>query len=212
MDLTIGACSRGKINKCFDLLKQGLIKKDRDHVHLVIGNGGNGFNKGEFGFTVDQDYKSNSKNFQTLQKLSGDHSAMGIIDVLGKGDTYTIKTIDEWDITGKITYADSTDKIVGKYDPFAGYTFFQYRGKDEDGIIYTTGNYSKVVINTMEKSDVEIIQTIYEELRHLFIGAFGRTAQNARHSPTYNFDGIPKNDMDKEAVEANEEAKSNARH
>ena len=69
----------------------GLQKQDRSHVHLVQGDGKNGFQKGQYGVSVDADYKSNSGNFQTLQKLAGDHSATARIDVLGPNDKFDVR-------------------------------------------------------------------------------------------------------------------------
>ena|SRR5271165_6497587 len=61
------------------------------HVHLIRGNGKNGFNKGQYGVTVDADYKSDSGNFQTLQQLAGDHSATAQIDVLNPSDKFDVQ-------------------------------------------------------------------------------------------------------------------------
>jgi hypothetical protein len=48
------------------------------------------------------------------------------------------------------------------------------------------------------------------ELRHLFLGDFGRTATKALHSENFNFDNIPKNNADRETKDAGDEAKANA--
>jgi RHS repeat-associated protein len=91
MDVTLGKCPGGDARKCFYLLRRGLKLEDRNHVHYVVGDDKNGFKKGEFGVTVDKDYKSDSKNFQFLQKAANDHSAVGTIDVLSKGDALQVQ-------------------------------------------------------------------------------------------------------------------------
>ena len=87
MDVVLGRCAGANANKCFKILQLGLRKEDRTHVHLVEGIGKNGFKQGQFGVTVDSDYKSTSGNFNNLQLAANDHSATGRIDVLTNGDT-----------------------------------------------------------------------------------------------------------------------------
>ncbi len=212
MDVTIGKCSGGDAQKCFNLLQQGLKKDDRSHVHLVAGDGKNGFQKGVFGVTVDKDYKSDSKNFQTLQQAANDHSATGVIDVLSKGDSTTIRTTVSWNTKTGPALGNMPLTMNGENDPFGGYTFFQFRGKIEDGIDYTPGDYSEVVVNSTGAADSVIIGSMHHELRHLVLGDFGRSAPNAKHSPTFNSDGIPKNNADRQTLDAEQEAESNASH
>ena len=100
MDVVLGKCAVGDAKKCFDIFQRGLRKEDRDHIHLVEGNGKNGFKKGQFGVTVDADYKSTSKNFQALQTAANDHSAVGRIDVLKDGDTYQLFGTISWSKQG----------------------------------------------------------------------------------------------------------------
>jgi RHS repeat-associated protein len=209
MDITLGKCSGGA-NKCFDMLQKGLKKEDRSHVHLVQGDGKNGFKKGTFGVTVDADYKSTSGNFTTLQKLANDHTAVGVVDVLGQGDSTTVRIAAGWDKQKGTTMADSPLTMNGKSDPFQGYTFFQFRGRDESGIIYTPGDYSEVVLNSSGLSDTDVTANMYHELTHLLIGDFGRSAEKAKHSPTYNSDEIPHNEADRLTKAAEQEARTNA--
>ena len=91
MDVTLGKCALGSTQECFERVQQGLRPEDREHVHLVEGNGRNGFKKGEHGVTVDADYKSDSKNFRALQTLAGDHSATATIDVLKPNEKFDVR-------------------------------------------------------------------------------------------------------------------------
>jgi hypothetical protein len=104
-----------------------------------------------------------------------------------------------------------TDKLTmnGPTDPFNGYTLFEFRGKDEAGVDYTPGKYSESIVNATQ-DQLGIVETVDHELRHMFLGDFGRNAQNAEHSATFNADGIPKNNADKETKEAEDEAKANS--
>jgi RHS repeat-associated protein len=210
MDVTLGKCSGGAADKCFNLLEKGLRKEDRSHVHLVQGNGKNGFKQGVFGVAVDKDYKSDSKNFTTLQTLANDHSATGVIDVLGKGDTTTIRVGVGWSEKNGTTLGNVPMTMNGKSVPFQGYTFFEFRGKIEDGIMYTPGDYSQVVLNNSGLTDVDVSANMHHELTHLLLGDFGRSALKAVHSSTFNSDQVPRNEADRLTKAAEQEARTNA--
>jgi RHS repeat-associated protein len=125
MDITFGKCAVGSTEECFEWLKQGLRKEDREHVQLVQGTGKNGFKKGEWGVTVDADYKSDSKNFQTLQKLAGDHSATATVDVLKGDEKFGVKVTVRVDRAGteELGTMSMTPNEAGG---FTGYTFYPY--------------------------------------------------------------------------------------
>jgi hypothetical protein len=132
MDVSLGKCTLGSPSECFERLRQGLRNEDREHVHLVQGDGKNGFKKGEYGVTVDADYKSESKNFQALQKLAGDHSATATIDVLGSSEKFDVRVTVRLNVmTGEETLSTfSTTPSEG--GGFTGYTFYPY-GKGVPG-------------------------------------------------------------------------------
>ena len=168
---------------------------DRAHVHLVEGDGRNGFKKGQYGLTVDADYNSDSKNFQTLQKLAGDHSALVILEVL-KGDT-KFDVITKTGIntrTGEETFSilSTTPSDAGG---FTGYTFYP-QAKGVPGP-YSTGDFTDIIVNA---SRGWIPVTIQHELRHVLIGDFGRSAPYGAH-------GTGK--VDQETTEAEKEAVKN---
>src|ERR1700674_601113 len=210
MDVVIGKCSGGDQAKCFDLLQGGLKEEDRSHVHSVVGDGKNGVKKGVLGVTVDKDHKSDSKVFQNLQKAANDHTAVGVIDVLQKGDSVTIKMAIGWNAKKGSTMGNRSMSMTGKDNPFEGYTFFEFRGKSETGVIYTPGSYSEIVVNSSGLDDLAIMEAIHHEMAHLVLGDFGRSAGAAQHSPTFNSDRIPHNNADRETLAAEQEVKSNA--
>jgi RHS repeat-associated protein len=203
MDVVLGKCAGGDVNKCFAILQQGLRKEDRSHVHLVAGDGKNGFQKGVFGVTVDADYKSTSGNFQNLQQAANDHSATGRIDVLKSGDTYKV--------FGEVSYSKETGSKTGVStatfrDDFEGYTLFPYRGRFEPGVSYTDGDYSEAIVNGDSTAD-EMAVSMHHELRHIVLGDFGRSATKALHSQPRQ----PKNDADRQTDAAGREALENAK-
>lgn len=201
MDVTIGNCpASATVSMCFAALQRGLSKDDRSHVHLVEGNGKNGFKKGEFGVTVDADYKSDSKNFQVLKTLANDHSAMARIDVYAPTDSFNVRVSVSWNAktgyskltTASMTPGDAHNKN-GQF--FVGYTFFP-PGKDVPGP-YSEGDFTDAVINS---SADDITAAMHHELRHVFLGDFGRSALQARHG--YG-------DVDQQTADAEREALEN---
>ena len=191
-DVTIGRCSIGSPQDCFNQLQAGLTKQDREHVKLVTGDDKNGCAKGVSCVTVDADYKSDSKNFQVLQTLANDHSATATVDVLKPNDSFDLKTVISWtkkegDVLG----------IRSTTPGFDGYTFFPYKQGDPGP--FSPDDITHAVINS-EPLDHDIPATIHHEMRHIFLGDFGRSAKKAGH-------GQPGVDQQTKAAEA--EAKKN---
>src|SRR5205807_2824248 len=191
----------------FKLLLLGLKDKDRSHVHFAVGDGKNGFKKGEFGVTTDKDYKSDSKNFQTLQTITNDHSAMARLSVIKQGESFSLKVVTS--ITEKGAELETasdilTDRNGGMY--FEGYTMFEYRGKVEEGIDYSTGDYTEAFINGSQ-DNAGILSAMHHELRHILLGDFGRNAPRAKHSQP----GQPRNEADVQTSDADKEAIKNAK-
>jgi RHS repeat-associated protein len=59
-DVTITAKNEEEARKRFATFQLGLKPEDRKHVQFFVGDGKNGYKKGEFYIKVDQDYKSES--------------------------------------------------------------------------------------------------------------------------------------------------------
>jgi RHS repeat-associated protein len=203
MDITLGRCATGNTQECYNQVLAGLSKEDRSHVHLVQGDGTNGFKKGVNGITVDADYKSDSKNFQTLQTLAGDHSATAQIDVLKPNDKFDVRVTVGVNVdTGKETMSNMSMTPGNPNDPnsnsFVGYTFFPY-GKGVPGP-YSTGNFTDVVVNTVSPDGIP--STIHHELRHVLLGDFGRVAPYGAHGT---------GTVDRQTTEAEKEAVKNSK-
>ncbi|HET7108059.1 MAG TPA: RHS repeat-associated core domain-containing protein [Candidatus Acidoferrum sp.] len=177
-DVKIGRCSIGSAQDCFNQLQAGLTKEDREHVKLVSGDGTNGCDKGSSCVVVDADYKSDSKNFQVLQTLANDHSATASVDVLKPNDSFDLKTVVSFDRkTGeRLGILSTTPGNPNEGTGFSGYTFFPYQ-KGNAGP-YSPDDTTHAVANTVSDS---LAATIHHELRHVFLGDFGRSVKKAEH-------------------------------
>jgi RHS repeat-associated protein len=173
MDVNLGRCASDMTTTmCEAAVRNGLQKQDRSHVQFVEGNGKNGYKKGEVGVLVDSNYKSKSLNFTTLQSLANDHTALARIDILNPSDTYSFRADVSYPPKGLSTLSSTAAD-------FGGYTFFQFRGKEEPGIMYSIGDFTNVVVSTDPALDLS--QSIYHELQHVFLGDFGRSALKGTH-------------------------------
>jgi RHS repeat-associated protein len=193
MDVRLRGCPADMTTTmCEAAIKNGLRKADRDHVHFVEGNGKNGYNKGEIGITVDTNYQSNSLNYTTLQSLANDHTALARIDILDPTDTYKFRV--------DLSYPPKGLSVVSSQaSDFGGFTFLQYRGKEEPGILYSTGDFTNVIANA-HAPGLDLGETTYHELQHVFLGDFGRSALNAAH-------GLP--EVERRTKAAEKEASDN---
>ncbi|HXY78889.1 MAG TPA: RHS repeat-associated core domain-containing protein [Candidatus Acidoferrales bacterium] len=198
MDVTLRTCSGPTVSWCFAQVQNGLKKEDRSHVHLVAGDDKNGFKKGQYGITVDADYKGSAGNFATLQKLANDHSGTANIDVLKSTDSFNVRV--NLSYNAKTGYGNLTTMSMNPGEPgysnsFAGYTYFP-PGKNSPQP-FSADDDTDVVANI---SGGDLAATIHHELRHVLLGDFGRTGNNAQH-------GLP--EVEKQTKEAEKEAIQN---
>ena len=203
MDLVLTARNEQEARKRFRIYQLGFTEEDRESVQLVVGNGRNGFKKGQFGVTVDAKHQSTSGNFLNAQKAANDHTAVGKISVVKQGGTYQLK--ESYLENGKDGFKTTTNKLGPRSQEFDGYTVFEYRGKRETGIIYASG-VSEMIIHG-DQSDADVSAAMHHETRHLVLGDFGRSALKAKHSES----GQPKNTVDIETDKADKEAIQNAK-
>jgi RHS repeat-associated protein len=208
MDITLTAKNEDEARKRFNIFLLGLRPQDRSHVHFFVGNGRHGYARGQFYVLVDTNYRSDSENFQAIQRGANDRTSVGRITVLHQGDTYTVRFLE-----GSIyhpTLRSISDTYEGKKD-FQGYTVFQIRGKGAIGELYSAGNYTESYVNG-DQDDVELAAAMHHEIRaHLILGDFGRNIPRARHSDAYaRGQGAPTSEADKVGEAAEKEAKENA--
>jgi len=121
MDVVLRTCSGSStMTQCFNQVQNGLKKEDRSHVHLVEGDGKNGFKKGQYGITVDADYKGSAGNFSTLQKLANDHSATANVDVLKPTDSFNVRISVSYNAKSGLGNLSTSSMTA---NDFEGYTF-----------------------------------------------------------------------------------------
>jgi hypothetical protein len=196
--LPLRTCSGPTVSWCFAQVQNGLKKEDRSHVHLVEGNDKNGFKKGEYGISVDANYKGSAGNFTTLQTLANDHSGTANIDVLKSTDSFNVRVSLSYNAKtgyGDLTTMSMTPGEPGYGNSFAGYTYFP-PGKNSPQPFSADGD-TDVVANI---SGGDLAATIHHELRHVLLGDFGRIGNNAKH-------GSP--EVEKQTKEAEKEAIKN---
>jgi RHS repeat-associated protein len=177
-DVVIGQCSGGDTQKCFGSLLNTVPERDRSHIHLVAGDGKNGFQKGQNGVTVDKDYKSSSGNFSTLQSAANNHDGTAVVNVIRpnetfasnvgvrQGDSVTLQSFKS--IYGVDNYVSAKDSVVGQ-------TLFPLIGSPLMDSIYTTASNTQVYVAN-DQPEVEIVKTLAHELVHVVLGDFGRLA------------------------------------
>ena len=183
MDIEIGKCAMGAAQDCFNRFQQGLRKEDRSHVRLVTRDGKNGYMKGHSYIVADMDYKSSSQNFQVVQALSNDRSATAELNLVGPKDAIP-SDLGVKDASGKVTVKDAKSAL-GMYltleQGWFGQTFFQnWGGPAVDQAWYSKRGLTEVGVST-DQTVEQMVQTMHHELRHVFLGDFGRTVPKGVH-------------------------------
>lgn len=204
-DLELTAKNDLDAKKKFRIYQMGLEKQDRSHAKLIIGNGKNGLQKGQYRIDIDKNHNSTSENFQWAQKAANDNTALGKITVVRQGETYQLRHQEFKGGQDVLKTTPTTVTMGQRNKEFAGYTFFEYRGKIEDGISYAK-DVSEMIIHG-NQTNTELSVTMHHETRHLILGDFGRTALNSKHSQR----GQPQTIADIETDKADREAKTNAK-
>jgi RHS repeat-associated protein len=178
MDIALGSCPGGNTQKCFNNVLLMVPKKDRSHIHLVEGDGKNGFKKGQNGITVDKDYKSSSANFSTLQSAANNHNGLAMLNVVSPKETFPSNVGVQQGNSVAIKSFNSifgVDNYVSAKDGVAGQALFPLIGSPRANEIYTPGSNTQVFVATDEPA-IEIVKTMAHELVHVVLGDFGRTS------------------------------------
>ena len=148
--------------------------------------------------SVDAEHVSPSENFAVLKRiaLGGDRAR---ILVLAPEDQYSLRARVNYP-SSELSLLTSPMGHPDSNDGFLGYTFFEYRGKAEDDVLYSPGPTTDVLINARQ-TDAGVAVALHHELRHVVAGDFGRTARLALH-------GLPA--MENSIAAAEDEARKNA--
>lgn len=192
------------VTQCFTAVQDTVPKDDRSHIHLVVGNGKNGFQKGQYGITVDAEYKSSSENFQALQTAANDHSGIANANIMEPGKTFSsllgvqrgnnVLTVPFKDIFGQDNYVSSRDAVPGQ-------TAFTLIGRPVKDALYSAGPVNQIYV-AEDESTAQMIATLAHQLRHVVLGQFGKAVASGIH-------GGPGVDAATKAAE-NEALKNNA--
>ncbi|MFI5349642.1 MAG: hypothetical protein ACHQ2Z_08870 [Elusimicrobiota bacterium] len=166
--LWIGRCALGQPEDCLRAVKCGLIAEDRASVRLSTSGA----------VLVDSEHVSPSENFAVLKRIALSADRTRIL-VLSPRDKYSLRVRTDYP-SAKLSIKTAPMGHPDTSDGFLGYTFFQYRGSVEDGIIYAPGAWTDVLINARQ-TDASIAVTLHHEFRHVVVGDFGRAAPAAKH-------------------------------
>lgn len=209
MDLYLASATEEEAKKKFKIYQKGFKPEDRSHVHLVVGNGKNGYQKGQFVVTIDKGYKSESENFQTAQQIANNKRDHSLLLVGGPKDKFSVFVANE--VNGKPQLVDlkkssGSDMYMSAKEGFYGYTFFPARkGNLIAGDFYSKSKMTVIAVAN-DTSDEEISATMHHESRHVVLGDFGRNIPNSKHS---KINGGPENAVDRATDRADAETKSN---
>jgi hypothetical protein len=184
MDLLLNAKTEEEARKRYALLQKGLTASDQKHTQLVVGDGKNGFAKGQFGIRVDVDYKSKSENFQAIQKIANDKEQTAVVSIVSPKETFPSNVGVKQGTTVVIQSFKTVfgvDNYVSKADAVLGQTLFPLSGSPVANTIYSTSKNTEVYVAN-DMSDVEIVATSFHELRaHVFLSNVGRDIPRGSH-------------------------------
>jgi RHS repeat-associated protein len=201
LDLVAGAKTLRQARETFRIFQLGLEKSERKYTKLVVGNGKNGFARGEFGITVDKNHQSQSGNFQSVQKIANDAERSVV--------RFTEKTED----ISKTTYIGVTDKngtvVATQFDQYmksletgggtsfvlknsegGGATLFPMTNKMVDGNLYTKENSIQILV-APDGTDAEKARNMYHEFSHDSESDMGRALPLGLHGTDPNMTNGP---------------------
>lgn len=181
-DIVIDSNNEQDARKKYEQFQKGLDPKDRSHSRFFVGDGKNGYAKGKFYIQIDSDYKSESKNFQALQAAANDRKVTTVAHFVKSGETFpALAGVQQG---SKVVLKDAATVFpvpmrLGGEDG-QGYTLYPKVDKPLAGVMYSTDKNVNVYILS-EQSDVEIVVTLFHELRgHVFLSNMGREPMKAR--------------------------------
>ena len=189
MDLAIDAETEEEARRKYELFQKGLTKDDRSHTHFVVGNGKDGYEKGQFYVQIDKDHKSESGNFTAVQTIANDRGGTALITLQKGGEN--IPEVLAVKQGNKIVLEDpskhfgenlpNTLGLQAEGDTTYGTTMYPVPKQPIEGQTYGTGKNIGVHVWN-EQSDVEIVATMYHELRaHVYLSNMGRDIPKGSH-------------------------------
>jgi len=200
MDLIIGEKDRSEAERAFKIIRLGLRKADRKHVKLVVGDGKNGFAKGEFGVSVSKTHQSTSGNFQSVQKIANDAKDRAEVRINGKNEDISGITYQAEKQGGNIVATPfskflasqgvSPTTYVLKNAEGGGQTLFPLSKTLIEGAQYTNGPNTLVLI-APDGTNADKASTLYHEFRHVSESDLGRSLPKGTHGNDPRFTNGP---------------------
>jgi hypothetical protein len=203
-DLLLVAKAEDEAKKKFGVYQKGFDPKDRNKVTLVIGDGKNGYKVGEYGIKIDAKAKGKDDNFKSAQTLANSDKR-STIAVVSPNETFKVSIVG--------TNQDGTksasvgDMYVSTKEDFSGITLppLPTDGNLKEGVYSTTSNTEIYVAS--DQDDEDISATMHHE-----IAAHGEPINAGKpygHTSKFSVDNIPRNDIDRKAVDAEKKAREN---
>jgi RHS repeat-associated protein len=182
LELQIGDCGNGyPASWCYELLKRGLSPDDRDAVSLIKGTGDNNCSKGALCVSVDSKHTSKSENFEALQYVA---NAKDIAILEGKGPNdnvssfaFSVISIEKQfpDVVGPITMGVNSGLLGATLFPL-----YDLPGSEHYNTLFSRGINTHLVF-AHDMLVEEIIKTMHHEIRHIYLGDFGRDLLKGTH-------------------------------
>ncbi len=173
MELQVGNCGSGEtVTSCVEKLKQGLEKADRAAVSVIKGTGDNGCSKGAYCVGVDKSHSSSSDNFKALQYVANKKGDIAILQGKGANDRVSSFSFNVVPISAQAGYELTMNKETG----YMGITLnplSRTTGIPNPYMPYSPDANSHVVFATGMSLE-DIVTTMHREIRHIFLGDFGR--------------------------------------
>ena len=179
LELQMGDCGYYSMDECFELLKSGLRKEDRDALSLIKGTGKNNCSIGATCVSFDSSHKSDSVNFNDLKSVADARGDIAILKGKGVNDNVASFTFSVVPIAEQYPGIEFT---MYKGDTgFEGLTLFPKTFAEEapKGLFSRDNNTHVVFAHGMDTDD--IVKAIYHEIRHIVLGDFGRTLSQSNH-------------------------------
>jgi len=219
LDLVVGHKTLKQAVSTFLVLKRGLEKGDRKYVRLIIGNGKNGFAKGEFGVRVDPNHQSQSGNFQSVQKIANDTQDRAVVRTTGSKEDIAANLYQGvQQSNGSVTAVPMQQFLTQQGVNPPSYVLKNAEGGEQvafplnkpliDGAQYTSGNEVQVMV-APDGSIADRAAVMYHGFRHVSESDMGRNLPSGTHGLDPNFTGPNKpTGVDKDAED---EARKNAK-
>ena len=215
LDLQIRAKTEADAKKHFQIYQKGFNPKDRNKVTLVVGDGKNGYKVGEYAVQIDKKAKGKDDNFKAAQQLANSKNTT-IISVVNPKDgaDYQMPVPDLKKNDGSYT-TEKNNMGVDAGQGLPGYTFSPLIGApNPQELGYSNSNAIEVFVSS-NQTDEEISATMHHESGVHAVDTDNAITNGTQpyppsgHSPQFNVDNKPRNNVDQRAVDFEDRVRKN---